>query len=581
MILQALADYYKILVSKDRIPPFGWAIANISFALEIDRNGDPVQLLPMFETEERKGKPVQVPGKYMMPAPVKRTAGVAANFLYDNPQYVLGLPKEDKKKTPGSEKKNAERALETFRCMSQLHLELLKDCTSDAAAALKNWFGKSSPGDEGLKELIAPFMKELSEGGNITYFFEGKPVTQYPEIAEAWNTAYNTVEDGPKSVCLITGEKIVPEPVHPSIKGVSGASTMGAAIVSFNAPSFCSYDKEQSLNAPVGKNAAFAYTSALNYLLGDFEHKRSLGDSTIVYWAEDGEEAYQDLFGLCLDGSNDTITDADLRQLIDKLAAGEAVDFDAARVTPTNRFYILAISPNNARLAIRFFLNSCFGDMIRHIKEHMDRLEITDGPKNLPIWRMLKETVRSAGGKSDDPLPHLSGDMLRSIMTGGPYPATLYQQVQIRIRAEHSLTRAKAAIIKAYLLRNGNDPKYQEVLGVKLNEETTYMPYVLGELFSVLENIQETASGVTTIKDHYFTSACQTPATVFPRLIDLAQKHLRKMNDKSRIYFSKQMQELIGKLDSDFPVQLNLNDQGVFQIGYYHKTQARYTKKEQ
>ncbi len=37
-----------------------------------------------------------------------------------------------------------------------------------------------------------------------------------------------------------------------------------------------------------------------------------------------------------------------------------------------------------------------------------------------------------------------------------------------------------------------------------------------------------------TIKDRYFNSACATPATAFPTLVKLAQKHLQKMSTPTR-----------------------------------------------
>ena len=579
MILQALAEYYQTLSRQGKIAKPGWNPIKVSFALDLDDDGRPSQLFPLNEFEERKGKQVQVPRTIVMPAHVKRTSGKSANFLCDNALYVFGLPKESKKDS--DESKNIQDAKECFSCMANYHLQMLEKCDEPAGIALKKWFDNGKPMSEEIQAFIEPYRKELLAGANITYSHHGTLVADNPQIGKIWDDAYDVAEDGEKSICLISGEKAVPESVHPSIKGVAGASTMGAAIVSFNAPSFCSYGKEQSLNAPVSKASAFAYTSALNYLLSDSSHRTVIGDSTIVYWADNGDPAYQDMFNFCLNGSNDAITDNDLKHLFTKLSLGEPVDFDGTTLSPSMPFYILALSPNNARLSVRFFLNSTFGEIAANMKSHADRLEIIDGPSNFPVWRMLRETVRNAGEKSASPLPQLSGDIIRSILTGTPYPSTLYQQVQLRIRAEHDISRGKASIIKAYLLRNSNNPNNQEVLRVKLNEETTYTPYVLGELFSVLENVQETASGVSTIKDHYFTSACQTPAVVFPRLIDLAQKHLRKMEQGKRVFFSKQIQDLIGKLDSDFPIQLNLNDQGIFQIGYYHKTRARYAKKEQ
>lgn len=163
------------------------------------------------------------------------------------------------------------------------------------------------------------------------------------------------------------------------------------------------------------------------------------------------------------------------------------------------------------------------------------------------------------------------------------YPATLLYGVNLRIRAEHTVTRGRAAILKAYYLKNPHTDVPKEVLTVSLNPDSTNVPYTLGRLFSVLEQVQASANpGInTTIKDRYFNSASATPSHVFPTLINLAQKHLKKLPDAHRIHLEKQISQLMSMLGESYPTSLNLPQQGSFQLGYYHQTQARYTKKEE
>lgn len=365
---------------------------------------------------------------------------------------------------------------------------------------------------------------------------------------------------------------------------------MGAKIVSFNERAFESYghEDEQGNNAPIGKYAAFAYGAALNHLLADREHRMHLGDSTIVFWAEDAEDAYADLFSAVL-GNDQRIQDRDLLGIMQKLAAGQSVDWESVPLEPENSFCILGLAPNAARLSVRFFFKDSFGAFAARITAHHQRMEIVR-PKNdpwetIPLYAMLRETV-NPNASSKDALPQLAGDVLRAILTGGMYPATLYQQVQLRIRAEHEITRGKAAIIKAYLLRNTPEGERKaiisEVAQVKLNEETRYAPYVLGRMFAVLEGIQEAANpGInTTIRDRFFNSACCTPAVVFPVLIRLAQAHLKKLDGGLSVHMNRQLQTLMGMLDEAYPDRLSLSDQGIFQLGYYHQRQKRYEKKE-
>ena len=579
MILQALTKHYETLSAKGEIPRDGWAVVKISWALELDAAGSVVSVLPLTELVERKGKTVNVPQQKSMPAPFKRSSGIRPNFLCDNAAYILGL-------TDSPEEKDKKRAAECFAASREFHLSVLNSCGSDAAQIVRAFFDKWDPADGEGHPVTGPMLKELtSGGGNITFFTGTGFAAEDAEIANAWQNAYQEDGDGIPAVCLVTGKSAVPAPIHPAIKGVMGAQPSGAALVSFNADSFTSYGKEQSLNAPVSKYAAFAYTSALNHLLADASHRKFIGDATVVYWAENGEPAEQDFMSALFDGGDDRITDEVLDDTMKRFATGQSVDIEGMTVSPDDRFFILALSPNNARVSVRFFYDTTFGDLADHFRNFYDEFIIDGGRKYTPLWMILNETARKSSDGKADPSPQVSGDMLRAVLTGCDYPETFYQQIMLRIRAEKDIRSVKAAAIKAFLLRNRrNHPEYnhyKEALNVKLNEETTYLPYVLGELFAVLEAIQDSASGVTTIKDRYFTSACTTPQQVFPRLIELANHHLRKMEDGAKIYWSREMGSLMTKIDESFPAQMNLNDQGIFQIGYYHRKQKRFEKKQQ
>lgn len=332
----------------------------------------------------------------------------------------------------------------------------------------------------------------------------------------------------------------------------------------------------------MGQYGAFAYTAALNYLLSDRRHYRRIGGDTYVFWAEGAEEQYEDAFGAFLDGNSDTVKDEDLASVLDALAGKKLCNWDNLPLNPENRFYVLGLAPNAARISVRFFLQDTFGVFAQRLKAHYDRLEIIrpsfDNRTQLPLWLLLQETVnRQSRDKTAS--PQMSADTLRAILTGGRYPATLFQQTMLRIRAEHDITRGKAAIIKAYLLRNDTQQNRMEALTVKLNDDCNDLPYVLGRLFSVLEDIQQQANpGInTTIKDRYFSSASATPAVVFPVLLNLAEKHQKKLSAGQKVYNSKRLQDLMDRIRESYPTHLTLSDQGIFQLGYYHETQKRYS----
>ncbi len=594
MILQALVRCYEALAERGELEKEGWSPVKVSWGLELDADGQVKSLLLMGGTDA-KGK--QIPRVMKLPDPVKRSSGVAANFLCDNSAYVLGV---DAKGKP-------ERTRECFAACARKHQDVLKDVRHPTAKAILNFFERWKPENAACHPAIQPNLETLLKGGNIvfvTHDAEGELqlAQDVPEIRRAWDEAYAKSDDAVMGRCLVTGEEGPIAILHPSIKGVMGAQSSGASLVSFNAPAFESYGKEstrdnqgQGRNAPVGKYAAFAYGAALNYMVGHADFHGRLGDTTLVYWAEGAEPAYGSAFmammGMGGEDKNE-ITQKELRGLLTALCQGNTVKWENVPLNPKNRFYILGIAPNASRLSVRFFLQDSFDAFVKHYQKHQERLNIVrpafDERETLSIWALLRETV-NPNSRDKSAQPQLVGEMLRAVLTGSLYPSALYTQTEIRLRAEKEINRGKAAIIKAYLLRNIVEQRkdqthvYKEVLDVELNEQSTYLPYRLGRLFAVLEAVQQKANPNinTTIKDRYFNSACATPALVFPTLLRLAQRHLSKIGGGAEVYYDKMITELLGDVTQSYPLRLSLQDQGIFQIGYYHQKQKLFTKKEE
>lgn len=574
MILQALTSLYEALAPKGEVPKEGWSREKISFALGIDENGDLLRITPLFKPGDMpKGKKKEEPQEMMVPIKV---GNKSPKFLWGNSGFILGAAND---KTP-------EKAKECFERNRQFHHQLLDKVDSPAAKAILNFFDGWEPEKTTENELVAQYASELLGSANMVFRFNGKFVHEIPELSAAWQTHYGAAQTE-KEQCLITGMlDAIPE-THPLIKGIQGAQSSGAALVSFNASAFCSYNKEQNQNAPVGKYAAFAYTTALNHLLADRKNVHRIGDASVVCWAENADKQYEDFaaevfFGDNVDKSDEQRLSA-LRTSLKLLADGlpcKEMDLD-----PDRKFYILGLSPNAARIAVRFFYCDSFGKIAGNIYKHHERLEIVrpsyDKFPILPLWKLLSATV-NPNAKDKTPNAAMAGAVARAVFSGGRYPASLLECTFLRIKAERNITRERAAIIKAYYLRNPNEKCPKEVLTVSLNENSKNIPYTLGRLFSVYEEIQQAANpGInTTIKDRYFGSAAAMPATVFPILSNLAQKHLRKLSDAQRVYLDKKVMTLKGVLGEQYPAHMSLPEQGSFDLGYYHQTQARYTKKE-
>ena len=580
MILQALNRCYDRLVENGKLERPGWQPVKVSFALQIDDGGNLKHIVRLGNEEDRGKKKVWVPLTENLPAQEKRSVGIVSNFLCDNATYILGL---DTKGKP-------DRAARCFQACRERHEELLSDVDSPPARAVLQFFASWDPASANRQEILKPFLDELSAGGNLIFDYQNRFLHQYPEIQQAWDRHYGASEDKDQMLCLVTGRLSPVAVLHPNIKGVAGGQPTGTALVSFNAPAFESYghNGEQGRNAPIGEEAAFAYTSALNYMIANRSNHLRLSDATIVFWAEHGEEAYAEGFS-CMMGDDSGLTDEDLLQMLRQLSAGRKADFRGFMLDPGEHFYVLGLSPNAARLSVRFFLQDSFGTFAENLLAHHERLRIIrpafDQRASLSFWYLLNETVNQKA-RDKTPSPLLSGSLIRSVLMNQPYPQTLLSQVEIRIRAEREITRGRAAIIKAFLLRQAESgtisAQQKEALTVELNDRTTYQPYLLGRLFAVLEGLQQKANpGInTTIRDRYFNSACATPAVVFPQLIKLAQAHLKKLDDRQAVYFNRQIGQLLQVITQDYPARLSLYDQGIFQLGYYHQTQSRYTKKE-
>ena len=576
MILQALVDCYEALSASGKIARPGWGPVKASVALELTETGKIFQAIFLKEEVEKGKKKVLVPKIFDLPAPVKRTVGVAANFLCDNSSYILGFDEKGKPK----------RSLECFAACKALHEKILDGVESPAAKAVSAFFENWEPEKAREHPALQDYMDELLAGGNLIFRYDGQFVHEDPAIRQAWQEYYDQSGDGPEMVCLVTGKTGPVENIHPSVKGVQGAQSSGAALVSFNAPAFCSYGKEQNLNAPTSKYAAFAYTSALNYLIASPEYGSRVGDTTVLFWAKNGNPEYSELAMWGIFGGPAPYTEQELQSMVQNLCKGRAVTYEETLLDPDMDFYILGLAPNAARLSVRFFLHNQFGSILQNVQAHYDRLEIVKPPfekfETLPVWKLLSETVNQ-NSREKEPLPALAGETLRAILNNTRYPATLLNGVTMRIRAERKITWGRAAILKAYYLQNPHPDVPKEVLTVSLNPKSKNPYYTLGRLFSVLEAVQSAANpGINaTIKDRYFNSASATPSIVFPTLLNLSEKHRKKLAAGQRIYYEKQIMELLAVLGESFPTRLSLPQQGTFQLGYYHQTQERYQKKEE
>lgn len=566
MILQALYDYYyrKSQDPESALAPAGFENKEIPFILELREDGtlNQIEDTRFVENKKKRAKSERVPQG------VKKTSGVAANLLWDNAEYVLGL---DTKGKPERVKEQQTAFLDKIKALN------LADTDKGIAAVIR--FLESF--DLAIIQQN-PLWEEIAKTNpNLTFRLQGQThlVCQSRTVQTAIAST-ETSEDSVTATCLITGETAEIERLHPAIKGVWGAQTAGANIISFNLDAFKSFGKSQSFNAPVSKEAAFAYTTALNHLLSkDSKQRMQVGDTSTVFWAskEDQlEDSFAALFGASSSSDDDPDRNTDavkaLYQSVEK--HGRAVTSDEE-----TQFYILGLAPNAARISIRFWHVATVREVSERIVQHFKLLEIDRSerdPEFLPLWLLLRSIALL--GKTENVPPNLAGEVMRSILEGCAYPEPLLSSALRRIRAEQTVNYPRAALIKAYL--NRLNPR--ENLTVSLDLANVNQGYRLGRLFAALEKIQEEANpGLNaTIRDRYYGAAAATPVTVFSTLMKLKNHHLSKMDNKGRV---NNLERLLGEIMSgvtDFPRHLSLQDQGRFAIGYYHQRQDFFKKRE-
>lgn len=608
MILQALYNYYQLLCQDPdtEIAQPGYSKVPVSYALNLSSQGELLDILPMYIPVPQGKKTVERPRRVSVPAQVKRSVNVEANVLCDNAAYVLGLSEK--------EASDADYAQKRFTAFKERNIAFLSRVNTTTARAIVAFLQTYDPACAREHPVISRHLDGLLKGGNLIFYVDGTNALDDPEIKRVWE-AESAEQNTPEMQCLITGEIAPIARLHPDIKRVRYAQTKGASLVSFNLNAFTSYQREQGANAPVSYRAALGYANAINYLLSDDNPHRPIvfGDTTVVYWADSADRRYANAFDALLnpehqpdegnEGSQerrkrDKDAERTLRTVGEKVQQGKPIGALPEGLDGSTRFYVLGLAPNAARLAVRFFLTEPFGVFAKRIMQHYDDLRIVKEYANQPDYlspnRILAECVSPKITQRDEELKAswslLGGALMRSILLGLPYPEGLYVAIINRIRHDtdeegksRKITYARAAYIKAHLLRKyryQDANPYKEALEMALNESYSHPAYVLGRLFALLEKVQIEAIGKevnATIKDRYFTSACASPASVFPVLLRLSQHHIAKA--EYGYVLDRKIQELLDMLDaSSFPSRLTLDEQGIFVLGYYHQRAAFYTK---
>jgi CRISPR-associated protein Csd1 len=575
VILQALKEYYGRAAASGpgKVPPFGYSFEQVGHVLVLSKNGEPIALEAL-------------PDRRQLVPLAGRSSDIEPKFLWDNTSYVFGVSAKSK------------RSAREHAAFKAKHAKLLGESGDPALVAflafLRNW----SPN---RYESVAGHQEALD--GNLVFQLEGQ--TGYLHMREAARRVWtHSVESkwGRQGRCLVTGKWAPIAQTHPTIGNVGGAQSSGAYIVSFNQEAFNSYNRKHGSNAPVSEIAAFEYTAALNTLLArNSPNKAQIAGATTVFWADSGKPGQAILAegvvaalidppdrGTGTDPQIDQQESAKVRTILEAIAKGRPLEEAAPEIdAERTRIFILGLSPNNARLSVRFWHQSSLGGLAERFRQHWQDLNIEPVPwTSLPSVRGL--LLQTAPDEAAANIPsNLAGETMRAILSGEPYPRSLFIAAIMRCRfenriraprSERAVYGMRAAILKACLIRagKGNAP-------VSLDRDSDDTGYRLGRLFAMLESVRKAAvfGPDLAMRSQFFGRAPATPGLVFPLLMRKAGHQLAKMRHTGRpglaAWFETEIGEIAAGLKSGFPETLPLDDQGRFVIGYYQQRFARKT----
>lgn len=574
--LASLVRAYDRMAERGEMPPYGYSQEKIGFVIPLNPDGT-VAHAPI-DLRRGEGKKKAVP-LMAVPASFKRP-GVTPRpfFLWDNSAFVLGMT--------ASEGKDGHARWMAFR---DRHLHDLSGNQDEGLQALLNFIVGWKPDhfsafgwSEDIKDQNVVFALESERLANVM-------IHDRPAARDLW-TRLSAAGDKTSAACLITGNPAPVARLHPAIKGVWGAQSAGASIVSFNLDAFTSYGHQQGDNAPISEASAFAYTSALNhFLVRDNGHCIQIGDASTVFWADYSEaqpalEAESLFLGFLDEKKVGTVGLKKLETILAKLRAGRPIEEFSPDLPTGVRFFILALAPNAARLSVRFYIEDDFGVIAERYLRHLDRLRVDPPPRDdaPSMWRMLVETAVLR--KSENIQPNLAGEWMRAILTDTPYPLTLLSTLIMRLRADHDVNALRVAILKSILIKN-----FKMEVPVSFDPECKETGYLLGRLFAVYEQIQTAALGRNvnaTIKDKFYGSAAAQPRKVFHMLESGSANHLSKIG-KQRPGQKVNLEKAVGAImeamspeGDPFPASLPDKSQALFGLGYYHQRNEFFKKSD-
>lgn len=586
MLIKALNEYYDILSEAGKVCPDGFSTQKVHYMIMLRKDGTISGIVDVTESD-LEGKKKNIPLEIILP---KRNSipKINSEIIEHRPSYIFGL-NYDKKSGKYSAEDEKNRAKKSHEAFVKTNLEYTEGMTSDIVIAYRNFIKNWKPEDETNNEYLLKIGSKYS-ASNFCFALDGHTeITLHDMDGDICSKIKNEInskqEEKSTQICAITGKRGEIAKIHDRISGLKGAQASGASMVCFNNKAEESYGKSQSYNSSVSQDTMRRYTEALNILISDSHHRMYMDDMTVVFWAMSFNDAKEiNMFSLMFNPSKDQLdageTEMVLKKAVEAMGIGKTVDLSSIDIDENVEFYVVGLTPNTSRISQKFLYHDKFGKIFGNVALHQADMFIDGSKGNIPLWRIMKE-IKSPKSTNEKTPPPLISAVFQAALSGGKYPESLLETAVRRVKTDKSVNYVRAGIIKACINRKSRIYKNKEELKLALDIENNDQAYLCGRLFAMLERIQNNASTSElnrTIKDSYFSSACAKPADIFPRLMKLAQYHLKK--DDYGIIDNKIVGEIMEKLGDEFPQTLSLNDQGKFIIGYYHQYQSFFKKRD-
>lgn len=596
MLTKALCDYYDVLAKQGKALPDGYSNVKIHYLVCLTPDGEIDEIIDWQETEsvpsgKDKLKDRPVPRNIVMP---KRTekSGIDSNIIEHRPLYLFGLNYENDILTTTDKTEKAKKSNEAF---VKVNLDFIDGLDSPVINAYKAFIKNWEPENETENPHLLGLQKKYAKSG-YAFCLSGYSNSLLHEdklIAQKWQEHIESLkansENSVIAQCAISGNKEPIARIHNKISGVYGGLSTGTGLICFNNESENSYGNEQSYNSNISEQSMKKYSEALNYLLNNKKHCSTLDEMTIAFWANNDNEQCNDLMSALVFGDKDVMnaerTQNMLKDIIKDAKEGNITPERIASIDdidPNVDFYMVGLKPNSSRLSLKFIYRKRFGELLENVAKHQSDMQISEDINPIPLWRIKKEMISpKSSNKTVDPA--LLSKIFESIIYGTPYPNFLLSTMVRRVKTDVdiNINPIRAGIIKACINRKSRFLNQKEELKLALDKENKNPAYLCGRLFAVLEKLQQDASNNSlnrTIKDSYFSSASSKPAIVFPKLLKLAQYHMKKLERAK--YYNILIGEIMDMLGQEFPKTLSLADQGIFIIGYYQQYQNFFVKKE-